>query len=1126
MNNIKINSKEYWNRRFNDDWKSKLGKEQSRYFAKLTIDHLPSWFLKTVQTQKLSLCDWGCAEGDGTNVLAGQFERNCVAGVDFSDVAIHEAQLQYPHIQFYAKDWLTEISPEIGYDIIFSSNTLEHFHDPFIVLKRLLSYASKCVVLLLPYREFKRHQEHHYTFSASNLSFTPAKNYVLAHTSIIDSKKISSIYWCGQQALLIYAQIDWLAKIDLTLADINIQDEKQINLLDKLLKLKKNIEEKEIQKITIYNRLLETEKSLIKNRKEKNEIIEQQVEIKKNILTQSQHIYQLKQALQFYDVQGIRNYQKLTVAQDKISALSEKIKDLNFEADSFKNELITIKNTRGWKYLTAIHKLRKSVATKKWMFFYKVKKLTRIFIICIHYSDTRKIFKFLRYVKYHGFSIAFNKTRSYFYRLDGFHEAQQSEKGLDIRQNKYYNELKIYLRNKSYAGVYVMGSRCMGWHEVFKQRPHHIADYMMAKGYIVICAMNPIYPEDYTNCLKRDKDNLFIVNFDSNEIWNQIIDLLAIESKAPLIYHLVGTEPGTTKDDIATLKKLGYLIYYDYIDEISSDISPGLGTMCLERHRDLLKDEEILLVASSDNLYKTATKYRSANTILVPNGVRLEDWVINDDPPVPQELKVIIEQKKPIAGYYGNFATWMNYKFIIALSKNRPNINIVMIGHDYDFKKGDFSESRISELPNVYILPAKKYCDLKYFSRFFDIGIIPFREYELTKSVSPVKMFEYMAQGIPVVATGLQECKKYSSCLNAENDSDFIQKVDQALTLINNSDYLNLLSRDAQDNTWEVRGKAIYLALSDMMKRFSGKLLSIIIPTYNMDNLLSRCLDSMLVPSQLSRLEIIVVNDGSQDDSLAIAKDYEQKYQNTIRVIDKKNGGHGSCINVGISQASGKFFKIVDADDWLTPRDLILHLNFLERASADMVVTNYLRVYDQEEGELISYSERLEERDYSIYQFYEAMTIDHSCFSYAHMHAITYRTDILRKNKLKITEKSFYVDQEYISLPHQYINSVTFEDIVLYRYHIGRLGQSVAPDMAKKKSYDNYKILKNIFSLIESFPLHAISRRYILNIAFHQTWFYLTHSVDNQIKQSVMDWWHKENRALSDELNKNFMQLS
>jgi glycosyltransferase involved in cell wall biosynthesis len=1111
-----INSDLYWNARFAENWETCEGPRQSRFFARIAIEHLPRWLIEQLKRQSLTLADWGCAQGDGTDVWASYIDAQQIVGVDFSSVAIEQAAQRYPAIRFINEDWLAEDGDQReAFDFVFSSNTLEHFHKPYAVLHSLSSRAKKAIVLALPYKECERIDEHFFSFLPENIPLELPNGFKLVWSQVVDCRPLPCTYWNGDQVILVFANTNWVDSLRLTLSDCCIEQSDTATEIGHLTTI---ISERDGLIANLNQAVIECDGQI--------------ANLNLAVAERDGLIANLNQAVIECDGQ-IANLNLAVAERDgrlaegnvELESTRQVIAELDAELNNLKEKILILNNSRGWKYLTALHKARTMLFPDKFLHHRGIRKLYRswnFFVRCTRSANAKSVKQFLHYSLHYGPLTALRKTRAYLSRVEGFHAVNQPNRIYDIHQHGRSDELKAYLRDKSYAGVFVMGSRCMGWHEVFKQRPHHIADHFMESGFLVLCAMNPMYEEDFTECLRRDQENLFLVNFDDRSIWAQIIDLLAVESKAPLFYHLVGTEPGTTLEDIGRLKKSGYTIIYDYIDEVSREILPGLPDLCITRHEYLLQDDEVLIITTADNLYDKAVKHRTKNIILSPNAVRLEDWALEPDAEIPPEISHVVQELKPIVGYYGNFATWMDYDCIKKLSGNRPDLNIVMIGHDYEWGKGAFAQSKISELPNVHILPAQKYHNLKYFSRFFDVGIIPFRDYELTKSVSPVKMFEYMAQQIPIVASGLKECRKYQSCLNAEDPEDFVIKVEQALQLRKDTGYLAQLRKDAEANTWTCRGKDIQAALLKMAWKAPGKLLSIVVPTYNMEKLLPRCLDSMLPPSQLSRLEIIVVNDGSKDDSLRVVREYERRYPCTVKVVDKENGGHGSCINVGIREATGKYFKIVDADDWLNLMDLTIHINFLQQTKCDMVVTNYLRTFDNGNGELVSYSDRLEEENYPIDDFYHALMIDNSSLSYAHMHAITYRTDILKKNVIRITEKSFYVDQEYISLPQQFIKSVAFEDIVLYRYYIGRPGQSVDPDVARKRAPDNYKILMNIVSLIESLPEHSAIRQYILSIAFHHTWFYLSHSDDDKIKRDLMGWWKHQSWKFSNELNRNF----
>ena len=125
-----------------------------------------------------------------------------------------------------------------------------------------------------------------------------------------------------------------------------------------------------------------------------------------------------------------------------------------------------------------------------------------------------------------------------------------------------------------------------------------------------------------------------------------------------------------------------------------------------------------------------------------------------------------------------------------------------------------------------------------------------------------------------------------------------------------------------------------------------GKILTIVIPTYNMEKYLDKCLSSLIMPRNMDDLEVLIVNDGSKDSSLQIARRYEALYPQTFIVIDKDNGNYGSCINCGLKNASGKYFKVLDADDSYNTENLCNYLDFLRYLDIDLIMSDFL-IIDQ-----------------------------------------------------------------------------------------------------------------------------------------------------------------------------------
>ena len=218
------------------------------------------------------------------------------------------------------------------------------------------------------------------------------------------------------------------------------------------------------------------------------------------------------------------------------------------------------------------------------------------------------------------------------------------------------------------------------------------------------------------------------------------------------------------------------------------------------------------------------------------------------------------------------------------------------------------------------------------------------------------------------------------------------------------------------------------------------KILSILVPVYNTEKYIKRCLDTIVIDEVIDDIEIIIVSDGSKDKAVEIAKEYSKKYPKSVIVIEKENGGHGSTINKGLEVATGKYFKVLDSDDWFNIIDFVEFVNKLKKEDSDLVVTNYKQVHVYNQTEIEYKYKNLKEGE--IYKF-DDLDLDLLDGEYFVMATSTYKLDILKKSGLHLLEKTFYVDMIYNIVPVEFVKTITYYDLDIYRYYIGRKDQSV-----------------------------------------------------------------------------------
>ena len=355
-----------------------------------------------------------------------------------------------------------------------------------------------------------------------------------------------------------------------------------------------------------------------------------------------------------------------------------------------------------------------------------------------------------------------------------------------------------------------------------------------------------------------------------------------------------------TRLALETRRQWDWRVLYDCMDEWEN--FPLIKRAILDTEIELVQECD-LLVVTGQQLYDKWNK-QTRHTVLARNATDYEFYEQRCQP-----NSILRKTDRPIIGYYGAIADWFDLDLMASIAKNRPQYHFVLLGGVFSV---DVSELR--SLPNVSLLGQQPYETMPQYLYHFDACIIPFKVNPITEATDPVKVYEYLSGGKPVVSVALSELKPYRELLYLANDpGDFLSKLDQAVAE-NDSEMRERRRAFARQNSWESRYEKIMTGIRHVTPRAG-----IIIVTYNNLVLTRLCLESILRNTSHPHYKVVVVDNNSTDGTSDYLQAVAHSYGHIQVICNATNKGFAAANNQGIDLSSAEQLVLLNNDTIVPP---------------------------------------------------------------------------------------------------------------------------------------------------------------------------------------------------------------
>ena len=472
------------------------------------------------------------------------------------------------------------------------------------------------------------------------------------------------------------------------------------------------------------------------------------------------------------------------------------------------------------------------------------------------------------------------------------------------------------------------------------QRPQHLASQLAAQGHRVFY-IKTYFHRGQAPLVKLIKENIYSVELSCSDQQLEINTILSDQNVADLAsslellkdHFLINSAvmlvdlPFWSQLVLQVKENFGWKLVFDFLDLFTEFSNSSITA---EQDEHVLLQESDLVLASSSILHEIARK-ENPSSVLLHNATDFEHFHKAIHPIENKDMKRF---SSPIIGYYGAIADWFDTHLVGELATENPQWTFVLIG---DTELADLEP--LKDNKNVHLLGEKPYEQIPHYLSHFDVCIIPFKEIPLTHATNPLKLFEYLSAGKPIVATRLDEISNYKDMLRlAKTKQEWIDAIEESLGEEKTKGLLSDRYEFARANTWETRMDQLQ---AEFQKLYP--MVSIIVITYDNLEYTQLCLESVYQFTSYPNYELIVVDNGSSQETVSYLSEFQTAHPNVRVIFNQKNEGFSKANNQGFRASSGEYIVFLNNDTIVTPgwlHRLLFHLQKDPEAGLIGSVTN------------------------------------------------------------------------------------------------------------------------------------------------------------------------------------------